>query len=83
MPKQVQTIFPEHNARYVRILCQTRATPWGCSINELQVHARAVGVIWGSTYFSAASRARDYAFSLGFRVLGLRGFAGSSFAPGR
>lgn len=36
-PGEVQTLFPEHFARYVRILCQTRATPWGCSILELQV----------------------------------------------
>jgi len=41
---QVQTIFPEHNARYVRILCQTRATPWGCSIKELQVFPTYLGL---------------------------------------
>ncbi|CAE7289499.1 PKHD1L1 [Symbiodinium sp. CCMP2592] len=41
---QVQTIFPEHNARYVRIVCQTRATPWGCSIKELQVFPTYLGL---------------------------------------
>lgn len=43
-PGEVQTLFPEHFARYVRILCQTRATPWGCSILELQVFPAFAGL---------------------------------------
>ena len=31
-------------SRYVRILCQTRATPWGCSILELQVFPAFAGL---------------------------------------
>ena len=30
--------------RYVRILCETRATPWGCSILELQVFPAFAGL---------------------------------------
>ncbi|CAE7025977.1 rliB, partial [Symbiodinium natans] len=41
---QVQTVFPEHLARYVRIFCQKRATPWGCSIRELQVFPTYLGL---------------------------------------
>ena len=32
------------DSRYVRILCQTRATPWGCSILELQVFPAFAGL---------------------------------------